>query len=120
MECFVCGTEAATGFHMDPFLCSGKCYGKAVESYVKFAPSDTIREWFPFLQGINTHAEHFGDCRGEYWEEVLAHAHTEAGYICVGGPVTELFDGRGSPTSLFLHECAPTGAWRAIQRTSGL
>ena len=106
MECIICGNESATGFHMDPFLCSGRCYKEATEVYVTVEPNDAMRGVFPLIEGINAHAENFGGCRGENWQEVLAHAHVEAGYICVRGPVKELFDERGRPTSLLLHEYA--------------
>ena len=37
---------------------------------------------------------------------MLAHAHVEEGFICVRGPIAELVDARGRPTSLLLHEYA--------------
>ena len=82
------------------------CYKEATEVYVTVEPNDAMRGVFPLIEGINAHAENFGGCRGENWQEVLAHAHVEAGYICVRGPVKELFDERGRPTSLLLHEYA--------------
>ena len=97
MECLICGTDAATGFHMDPFLCSAKCYDEATRAYITIDANDAMREILPLIEGINVHAENFGGCRGENWSEVLTHAHTEEGCICVRGPLPELVDERAGP-----------------------
>lgn len=68
-------------------------------------------ETFPLVAGLIEHAEREGPCKEyENWGRVLAHAHVapeEAyGWICVKGPLSNLFNEAGKPTSLFLHEYA--------------
>ena len=68
-------------------------------------PDEALHAEFPRVVAIAQYAESFGPCRLANWDNVLAHAHTHDGIICVKGAASNLWDTRG-PTSLFLHEYA--------------
>ncbi len=78
------------------------------EFYLPLELEEPYRSHFPLCKYTMDQADQYGNCRGEQWEQVLAHAHQDEGIICVRGSVSVLFDARGSgvlkPTSLFLHE----------------
>ena len=110
MRCITCGNEI--GFLESklglsyPLVCSRECLNVARDSYAAILPDDALDRVFPLIRSINIHANVFGGCQGEDWDQVLAHAHTEDDIICVRGPITDLFEKDGKPTSLLLHEYA--------------
>lgn len=124
----VCGKEFEQESPMHTY-CSPECYrndsgrnqalqtlpeqDRAVEvdptQYYQFIPTEELQAAFPRLVAMNAHADVLGPCRLADWENVLAHAHSEDGIVCVKGPLNNLFEpvkGGLKPTSLFLHEYA--------------
>lgn len=80
-----------------------------LDQYQQYLPSEGLKELFPCLVAMNEYAEQFGYCRHANWDNVLAHAHSHYGIICVKGPLKNLMEDRKdglAVTSLFLHEYA--------------
>ena len=75
-------------------------------NYEAYFPTPEMQPHFPLVKGFYANSREKGPCHSENWENVLAHAHTEEGIICVRDGMDQLFRGNGRPISLFLHEYA--------------
>lgn len=118
----ICGREFVPETPIQDY-CSAECYNSGRQhspapgqepeidytQYYQLLPTEGLQAEFPRLVAMNAHADVLGPCRLADWENVLAHAHSEDGIVCVKGPISNLFKpvkGGIKPTSLFLHEYA--------------